>query len=179
MFQAVISLGSNINKEDNLPAAVGLLAEQATAVAVSAVYETLPVGLREQDNFFNAAVLIETTQSPEELKGGLLSDIERQLKRVRQADKNAPRTIDLDIAWYDGPQRTYPGPDGRLRRLPDPDVLHFTHVALPLADLLPETGHPDTGESFAAIAQRLQAADTAGTIWRRNDIDLTPLLRPA
>lgn len=182
MHYAIISLGSNIDKEENLPAAVALLAAAEKVVAVSAVYETVPIGLREQDNFFNAAVLLHTDQSPEQLKAGLLTDIERRLKRVRQNDKNAPRTIDLDIAWYDDAQLTYPGPDGRPRHLPDPDLLRFAHVALPVADLLPDTRHPDTDESLLAIARRLQAAAISAegdSIWRRDDIDLTPLLRAA
>lgn len=180
MPSAVVTLGSNINKEANLPAAVSLLAANEDVVAVSSVYETLPVGLRDQDTFLNAAILLQTAQSPEQLKAGLLTDIERRLKRVRQTDKNAPRTIDLDIAWVDGPQREYPGPDGRPRALPDPDLLRFAHVALPVADVLPEAIHPDTGESFQAIARRLAKTATTAegpTIWRRDDLDLRPLLR--
>jgi 2-amino-4-hydroxy-6-hydroxymethyldihydropteridine diphosphokinase len=178
MPRAIISLGSNIDKERNLPRAVALLAAATDVLAVSSVYETIPVGLRDQANFFNAAVLIETGDTPSQLKAGLLTDIERELKRVRQADKNAPRTIDLDISWYDDASLVYDGPDGRPRRVPDPDLLRFAHVALPLAELLPPNAtHPDTGEPVQIIAERLQRAavvDGAPTIWLRDDIDLAP-----
>jgi 2-amino-4-hydroxy-6-hydroxymethyldihydropteridine diphosphokinase len=187
MPRAIISLGSNIDKEHNLPRAVALMAAATNVLAVSSVYETIPVGLRDQPNFFNAAVLIETDDTPAQLKAGLLTDIERELKRVRQADKNAPRTIDLDISWYDNASLTYDGPDGRPRRVPDPDLLRFAHVALPLTELLAaSTTHPDTGEPVQVIAERLHRAaviDVAPTIWRRDDIDLTTLVsalvRPA
>ncbi len=181
MHRAIISLGSNIDKEHNLPLAVQLLVETGEATAVSAVYETIPMGLRDQANFFNAAVLLQTQLTPEQLKQGLLTDIEQQLKRVRQADKNAPRTIDLDISWYDDQSLTYQGLDGKTRAIPDPDLLRFAHVALPIADLLPSTAvHPATGEPIAHLATRLlreSTIDGQPSIWRREDMDLSPLLK--
>jgi 2-amino-4-hydroxy-6-hydroxymethyldihydropteridine diphosphokinase len=175
MSVVVITLGSNIDKERNLPAAVTLLSAQVEVVRVSRVYETTPKGLPEQPNFFNAAAMLETGLSPASLKDGLLSEIERQLKRERQADKNAPRTMDLDIALYDERVETYTPADGRPRYIPDPDLLRFVHVALPVADLLPEKSHPESGERLGDIADRLlREANTGGrqVIWVRSDIDL-------
>lgn len=181
IHRVILSLGSNIDKERNLPRAVELLAATGQLVDVSSVYETVPVGLLEQEHFLNAAVLLHTSQTPEQLKRGILTDIETQLKRVRQADKNAPRTIDLDIAWYDDRSLAYGGPDGRLRHVPDPDLLRFAHVALPVAELLPaDATHPDTNEPIHDIAERLLRDATrdpaAPEIWRRDDIDLRPLI---
>src|SRR5690606_41624477 len=96
MMRAVISLGSNVDKERNMPLAVALIRERCRLLAVSPVYETLPMGLRDQGNFFNAAVLVETERTPDELKQEVLDWLENRLGRVRQADKNAPRTIDAD-----------------------------------------------------------------------------------
>ena len=156
MNTAVISLGSNIDKERNLPAAVRLLGEMCRVVAVSRVYETLPVGLPEQPNFLNAAVMVETPLQPGALKREVLAVIEQRLGRVRTADKNAPRTIDLDLALFNDEVRDYDG-----RHVPDPDLLRFAHVALPIADLLPDMPHPETGEPLYAIAGRLLAKATA------------------
>jgi len=39
--------------------------------------------------------------------------------------------------------------------LPDPDLLRFAHVALPVAELLPDELHPETGRSYAWIAEEL------------------------
>ncbi len=58
------------------------------------------MGKTDQPNFLNAAVLIETDLTAAELKEQVLQVIERELGRVRTADKNAPRTIDLDIALF-------------------------------------------------------------------------------
>lgn len=170
MNRAYISLGSNIDKERNLPAAVALLRQWAHVVAVSSVYETIPMGLRDQPNFFNAAVLVQTELAPAALKQELLARVEERLHRERQEDRNAPRTIDADLALYNDEVRTYNG-----RALPEPDVVRFVHVALPLAELAPDLPHPETGESLRTIANRLYGKAAAANggkppIWPRPDI---------
>lgn len=175
MHRVIITLGSNIDKERNLPAAVRLLAQAVDVVAVSPVYETVPVGLREQPHFLNAAALIETPLSATALKDGPLVDIERALRRERTSDKNAPRTIDLDIALVDDAVFDYTPADGRPRRVPDPDLLRFPHSLVPVADLLPDMRHPETGEPLRAMATRLLAnhtADHGRVLWPRPDVVL-------
>ena len=178
MPRVVISLGSNIDKEHNLPAAVRLLASSpaVSLVAVSPVYETASVGAGDGPHFFNAAVLLLTTQTAAELKDGLLSDVERALGRVRTADKNAPRTIDLDITLYDDDIFEYTPSDGRPRRVPDPDLRRFPHCLQPVADLLPDMPHPETGEPLGRLAERLRRAGAAKgpspAIWPRPDVPL-------
>lgn len=172
----MVLFGSNIDKESNLPEAVRLLVAEGGVSAVSSVYESIPVGLREQSNFFNAAVCLMTSHSAAELKSGLLDDIERRLKRVRQADKNAPRTIDCDIVLFNGECFDYPGPDGKTRRVPDPDLLRFAHAAMPVAELDNAFPHPETGEPLGVIAQRLydrSLHDGRPAIWRRPDVQLS------
>lgn len=146
-------LGSNIDRERNLPEAVRLLAESVELVAVSPVYETAPVGLTEQPAFFNAAAHIRTPLSPPQIKQAIIHPIEQTLKRVRQADKNAPRTIDLDIILFNNAVLDY-----NHHHIPDPDLLRFAHVAVPLANLAPTLRHPETDEPLMDIAQRLLAA---------------------
>jgi 2-amino-4-hydroxy-6-hydroxymethyldihydropteridine diphosphokinase len=172
MNTAIISLGSNIDKERNLPEAVRMLGEMCWVVALSRVYETLPVGLPDQPNFLNAAVAVETALGPAALKREVLAVIEQRLGRVRTADKNAPRTIDLDLALFNDEVREYNG-----HQLPDPDLLRFAHVALPIADLAPEMPHPQTGEPMRAIAQRLLAKATTenggqAPLWVRGDVGI-------
>ncbi len=158
MNHVYLVLGSNIEKERNLPQAIRLLRELTTVVQVAGVYETSPVGLLEQPVFWNTAVLIHTPLSPAEVKTHILGEIERRLGRVRQADKNAPRTIDLDIVLFNEVVGEYDGGDGRLRPIPDPDLLKFPHVAVPIAELTPNLPHPVTGEPLQAIADRLVQA---------------------
>lgn len=172
MNRAFIALGSNINKEENMPLAVTILARHCHLLATSPVYETLPVGLPAQPNFFNAAVLVETDLDPASLKHRVLDFLEAKLKRVRQPDKNAPRTIDADLALYNDLVTEY---DNHL--LPDPDILRFAHVAVPIADIAPDLRHPQTGETMHVIASRLRgqaraANDGEPTLWLRPDVRL-------
>lgn len=155
MNRVVIGLGSNIDKERNLPAAVALLREMTRVAAVSAVYETEPVGLLDQPAFFNAAVLIETALDATAVKIEIIGALEQALNRVRQEDPNAPRTIDADIVLFNDEVLEYLGEDGRLRHVPDEDLLRFPHVAVPVAELLPTMRHPETGEAMQVIAARL------------------------
>jgi dihydroneopterin aldolase/2-amino-4-hydroxy-6-hydroxymethyldihydropteridine diphosphokinase len=158
-----IAMGSNINAEENLQAAVRLLAEQCVLLAVSPVYETVPVGTTDQPNFLNAAALIETLLAPADLKREVLSRIEQQLGRVRVADKNAPRTIDLDIALFNSEVL-----EVGARHIPDPDILKHAHVAVPLADLAPQYRHPETGQMLREIAEHT----FMGGMMRRDDVQL-------
>ena len=170
--QVVIALGSNIDKEVNLPKAIHLLSEMCDVVAVASIYETVPVGLLEQPNFWNTAVILRSPLSAAEIKRKYLSEIERQLKRVRQADPNAPRTIDLDIVLFNDAVLDYVGEDGRYRHIPEKDLLKFPHVAVPVAELLPEMPHPEKGELLRDIAMRLQNADAQDgnpSLWKRED----------
>lgn len=167
--RAFVSLGSNIAPERNLTSAVRLLAEQCRLLAVSRVYETQPVlsgsapararatgaavvavSASGQPNFLNAAVLVETHLEAAEFKRQVLQPIESQLGRVRTPDKNAPRTIDLDISMFNDEVFDMGG-----RHIPDPDLLRFPHIAYPLADLAPQYCHPETGATLLEIARSL------------------------
>lgn len=176
MPQVIIALGSNIDKERNLPQAVALLRQMCHVTAVAPIYESAPVGLLEQPNFWNTAVRLHTTRTPTQLKQEVIGVIETTLKRVRQADPNAPRTIDADIILYGDFVGGYDGGDGRTRSLPDPDLLKFPHVAVPVADLLPDGRHPITGERLSDLAARLmvEAEEKTGArpLWKRDNISL-------
>jgi 2-amino-4-hydroxy-6-hydroxymethyldihydropteridine diphosphokinase len=74
---------------------------QIKLLSTSSFYETEPVGFADQDWFVNAVVAVETDLTPNVLLE-LCQRIEEQLKRVRLVDnKNGPRTIDVDILFYD------------------------------------------------------------------------------
>lgn len=166
MAHVHITLGSNINPADNLRACLDLLREKCDVRAVSPVYETAPVGYTAQDNFLNAAVLVQTDLNPDDFRVAVIVPIEAALGRTRDpANKNAPRTIDLDIALWDHAVLTF----GRKPwRVPDPDILRFVHVARPLADISPGYTHPEDGRTLADIALSLSAEG----LRRRPDIDL-------
>ncbi len=130
------------------------LARRFRLLGASRVYETEAVGVADAPRFLNAAVLLETSLTPAELKYGELRKVEAHLGRSRGPDRNAPRTIDIDIALYDC--LVLEDADAGLR-LPDPEILVHAYVACPLADLAPDLEHPVSGEPLANIAQRLAA----------------------
>lgn len=147
--RVLIAFGSNVAPEANVPQALDLLAEQVRVTGVSTVYRTEPLGHPEQDPFLNGALAVETELSARVLKFEVLRGIERKLGRVRTADRYAARTIDLDIALY--ADLVLDEPD---LRIPDPDIRKRAFVAIPLAELAPETILPGTDESLAFIASQ-------------------------
>lgn len=150
-----VSLGSNIEPQWNLRQAVDRLGQSCLLRAESHAYRTPPQGYLEQDAFLNMAVCLETDLQPLLLKVDVLASIERELGRVRDPNnKNAPRTIDLDISLWDNRVFEY---GEKPWRVPDPDILRFAHVVVPLAELAPDFLHPETGETLRAIANRLDA----------------------
>ncbi len=150
--QFIIALGSNINREQNLPRAMELLRRDSRwrVLAESPIYETPAVGGdTPQPDYFNAAALLETDLSPEDLHRALRS-IEARLGRVRTDDKFAPRTIDLDIVLVRDRQLYLNGSP-----LPDPDILDHPHLAFPLADIAPDWLYPGTDLTLKQLADRL------------------------
>lgn len=97
--EAVIALGSNINPEENFEKALKMLADLGTIVQRTEFIKTPPLKFTDQADFLNGAVLLLTRISLSELQLQL-KQIEAFLGRVRTDNKNAPRTIDLDVTAY-------------------------------------------------------------------------------
>lgn len=97
---AVIGLGSNIQADENIPQSIEELRQIAEVVKVAEVMTTQPIGITEQNDFSNSAVLIKVSMSFEALNRQLKS-IEDKLGRDRSRPKYGPREIDLDIVVYD------------------------------------------------------------------------------
>lgn len=150
-----LSLGSNIAPETNLKKAVSLLRLHSEVLALSSVYRTAPQGFMQQDDFLNMAVKMTTRLTPAEFKAQIIADIEQRSGRVRDPlNKNAPRTIDLDISLWNHDVLDY---GDKPWHVPEPDILTFAHVAVPLAEIAPDYIHPETGQTLAQIAQQLDA----------------------
>jgi 2-amino-4-hydroxy-6-hydroxymethyldihydropteridine diphosphokinase len=162
--KAFIELGSNIRPEHYLPQAVTSLVQLGKLMAISNPYQNPAISNDPQPDYINAAVLIETTSSPLDLRAELRA-IEAQLDRVRSTDKYAPRTIDLDVVLYGDMIIEHP-----LITLPDKHIYERPHLALTLAECDPAYRHPQTGESLLEIANRLYSPNM---LKQRDDIDLT------
>src|SRR5574343_283289 len=133
MPTAYIALGANLGD----PVATVNRAFEALAglpetrlLATSALYRTAPVGITEQPEFINAAARVDTTLAPEALLDALLA-IEQTFGRIR-AERNGPRTLDLDVLLYDDRVQDTP----RLT-LPHPRLHLRAFVLYPLADVVP------------------------------------------
>jgi 2-amino-4-hydroxy-6-hydroxymethyldihydropteridine diphosphokinase len=98
---AILSLGSNISPETNIELAIDKLQQLGSVQKCSDILETKPIGIKEQANFLNCAVLLRTSFQQELLNKGL-KQIEDDLLRDRTAPKFGPRTIDIDIVVWNG-----------------------------------------------------------------------------
>jgi 2-amino-4-hydroxy-6-hydroxymethyldihydropteridine diphosphokinase len=153
--QAVVSIGSNMDNEQNVTAALRRMdaMHDMGILMVSDVWETTAIGAdgrpSGQAPFHNLAVVIETTLSVD-LLHDRLRQIEHELGRRRSDDKFAPRPIDLDISLYGGID-----PDGERPEWIATDITTSAHVAHPIAQLLPAWIHPERGVSMRDMVQHL------------------------
>ncbi len=97
----IIGIGSNIDPEENIRRAIEILENDLSVLGVSEMMKTEPIGIKNQPDFTNGAVKIETTLQQNELEH-YLKNVEDQLKRDRKSPKFGPRTIDLDIVVWNG-----------------------------------------------------------------------------
>lgn len=129
----LLILGSNVEPEKNMPQARTRLKAAFSGILFSDFYETDPVGPTGPDKFWNAAAIIKTALSREEVSV-LLKKIESDLGRTRFAEnKFAPRTMDIDM-------------------LPSPDWQQQAFIMVPLAEVAPSITDPETGKTFGELA---------------------------
>jgi len=135
---AYIALGSNLgDKQKNIDDALLAIDRlyHTSIIKCSSFIETDPVGYEDQDTFINGVVEIKTLLSPENLIRWLLS-IESDLKRERLV-RWGPRTIDLDIIYYDD---IVTGSEEIV--LPHPRMHERAFVLIPLNEIAPYKIHP-------------------------------------
>jgi 2-amino-4-hydroxy-6-hydroxymethyldihydropteridine diphosphokinase len=101
MNSAIISAGSNINPAANLEKARAVLQIEQSLIAFTKPRLTKPVGYADQSNFLNTVFLIETDLDMPSLNT-FCKTVEARLGRVHTPNKFGPRTIDLDIAVFNG-----------------------------------------------------------------------------
>jgi 2-amino-4-hydroxy-6-hydroxymethyldihydropteridine diphosphokinase len=130
--RAYIGLGSNEgDPAATLRSALDALGQLGALVAVSPLYETDPIGFEQQPAFLNAVAALDTGLEPLALLDELLR-IEAEHGRERTI-RFGPRTLDLDLIWYDGLRM-----DGDRLTLPHPRAAEREFVLRPLADIAPE-----------------------------------------
>ncbi len=152
IHEAFIAAGSNVgDRLSHLTQARALLSETPgiEQLASSGTYETKPVGGPPQGAYLNAVWQIQTNLAAEALLRLLLA-IEHEQGRIR-AEKNGPRTLDLDVLDFDGQILNQPG-----LALPHPRMHERWFVLKPLSDLNPEWRHPRLGQTAAELLAEIE-----------------------
>ena len=119
---------------------------------VSSYRMTAPYGGVEQDDFLNAAMEIETLYDPEELLDALHA-IEQAARRERLIHWG-PRTLDLDVLFYDDLVQEDPA-----LIIPHPDLHNRDFVLGPMAELAPNFVHPVLGKTMQQLLSELPSAE--------------------
>jgi 2-amino-4-hydroxy-6-hydroxymethyldihydropteridine diphosphokinase len=149
---AYVSIGTNLgDRAAHLDLALrGLAALPETqVVALSPIFETDPVGPPPQGPYLNAVARVATSLGARALLDGLLA-IEREAGRAR-SERNAARTLDLDLLLYGDASIDEPG-----LVVPHPRRAERPFILEPLAALAPELLHPRLGVSIASLAERVR-----------------------
>lgn len=141
MPRVYLGLGSNIDRETHIRAALRALEEAFGLLLVSPVYESESVGFAGS-HFYNLVVGVDTDLPVGELSA-LLRGIEDANGRVRSGPKFAPRTLDIDILTYGNACGEIDGV-----QLPREEILKNAFVLRPLADIAPNDRHPETVRPF-------------------------------
>lgn len=150
MVTVYIALGSNLlNPAQQLKQALMGLSQlpNTTLEAVSPFYQNPAIG-PPQDDFINAVAELQTTLGPQELLHAL-QHLEQQQGRVRTAERNQARTLDLDIILY-GNEQIHE--DNLI--IPHPRFYERAFVLIPLFDIAPSLILPN-GEPLAAYVESL------------------------
>ena len=144
---AYIGIGSNLgDKVSQCEKAITeiLKASQNKLLAKSSFFETKPLGYASQDWFINGVIKIETELEPLQLLRAL-KRIESQLGR-EETFRWGPRTIDLDILFFDGREIRTEG-----LQIPHPLLHERQFVLIPLAEIDRDLIHPVLKKSIGEL----------------------------
>jgi len=141
-----------------------LLEPDVKFVGQSPVYETAPVDVKPEYrsmNFLNAVLIVESPYTAEEWLPKI-KKVEDFLQRVRTEDRNAPRTIDVDLL-YCGDQIV----DSESLQVPHARWTQRRFVVQPLADVRPELVLPGTKTSVQTILEQMTGGEDIRLISER------------
>ncbi|SEU10425.1 2-amino-4-hydroxy-6-hydroxymethyldihydropteridinediphosphokinase [Salinibacillus kushneri] len=162
MNTAFIALGSNIDpREKYLEEAILFLREHhdIQVESESDIYETEPVGYKNQARFLNMVIKVTTELTPYELLS-YCQDIEGKLNRKREI-RFGPRTIDLDILLYNQENMN----DGKLT-IPHPRMHQRAFVLIPLSDI--QADLKVNGQTVKELVEALPEKENKGVAkWKQ------------
>jgi len=146
-----VGLGSNINPEKNLHLGISELRDRFGDLQISAVYRSRAVGF-EGDDFLNLVAGFESESTPIEICEAI-ELIHNLAGRDRNGIKWESRPLDIDLLLYNDLVI-----DERPVRVPRKDVLEYSFVLRPMAELAPDLAHPVTGRTMLEHWQKFDAA---------------------
>lgn len=144
MARVYVSIGSNIDKEKNIPSSVRALQKNFAPLHISSVYETKAVGFDGGD-FHNLVAGFDTQCSPQEINQ-ILKQIEAGHGRTRGKEQFESRTLDLDQLLYGDLVMQVDSV-----HLPHPDILRYNFVLKPLAELAGNVVHPKERQTITEL----------------------------
>lgn len=141
MAYVYISIGSNVDREQNIRSALDALRQEFGELELSRIYETAAVGFEGQP-FYNLVAGFKTTLEPLPLVETLRA-IENEHGRERKGKRFSDRTLDLDLLLYDDDIIE----QGKLK-LPRDEILKYAFVLGPLAEIAGHKIHPVEHQSY-------------------------------
>jgi len=150
MANVFLGLGSNESPEKNLRLAVSELKSRYGELILSAVYQSAAVGFDGAD-FLNLVVCLQSEDSP----FAICDEIElihNLAGRVRGSDKWESRPLDIDLLLYNDLIQ-----DERPVHVPRDDIVRYSFVLRPLAEIAPDQVHPVTGKTYREHWQSFDA----------------------
>ena len=150
MATVYLGLGSNIDPEDNLHLGIAELRRRYGELQLSAVYRSHAVGF-EGDDFLNLVACFESDDSPLAICEAI-EVIHNLSDRERSGGKWEARTLDIDLLLYNDLVADEPPV-----RVPRDDILEYSFVLRPLAELAPDLVHPGTGRTMLEHWQNFDA----------------------
>ncbi len=152
LFTAILGLGSNLgDRVRNLERALDHLKHGVRLERLSSIYETEPVGDREQPWFLNMVCYGATLMKPDALLA-YIHKVEDKLGRERGVKRSGARTVDIDILAHD--DLVIDQPD---LKIPHPRLTERAFVLEPLAEIAPEWRHPVEGKTAAELLEGMRA----------------------
>ncbi len=147
MFEVFVGLGSNVgNRKKNIEIAISKLKLRSQVISVSSLYETEPVGKKDQPYFLNVVAEIRTSELPHELLF-FFKCIERSMGRdLNETKRWGPRVIDIDILFYGDLIL-----ETKDLSIPHPLIEKRRFVLEPMCELSPTYVHPQSGVSLKAF----------------------------
>lgn len=146
MPTAYISIGSNIERDKNIPSSLAALKHCFGKLTISSVYESEPVGFAGE-SFYNLVAGFDSDLPVREI-AKQLRQIEQDHGRTREAQKFSARTLDLDLILYGDLIIS----DGCLQ-IPRDEIERYAFVLEPLAEIASDLTHPVSGKSYAVLWQ--------------------------